>query len=40
MDFDSLEELEAYGQLPEHLTLVKKYKPMFEKMMVHDTVYN
>jgi hypothetical protein len=40
MEFDSLEELEAYGQLPEHLALVQKYKPFFEKMMVHDTVYN
>jgi len=40
MEFDTLEELEAYGQLPEHLALVKKYKPFFEKMMVHDTVYN
>ncbi len=40
MEFDTLEELEAYGQLPEHLALVKKYKPFFEKMIVHDTVYN
>lgn len=40
MEFDTLEELEAYGQLPEHLALVKKYKPLFEKMLVHDTVYN
>lgn len=40
MEFDTLEELEAYGQLPEHLALVKKYKPFFEKMLVHDTVYN
>lgn len=40
MEFDSLEELEAYGQLPEHIALVQKYKPMFEKMLVHDTVYN
>lgn len=40
MEFDTLEELEAYGQLPEHLALVKKYKPFFERMLVHDTVYN
>jgi len=40
MEFDTLEELEAYGQLAEHLALVKKYKPFFEKMLVHDTVYN
>ncbi len=40
MEFDSLEELEAYGQLPEHLALVQKYKPFFERMLVHDTVYN
>lgn len=40
MEFDSLEELEAYGKLPEHLALVKKYKPLFEKMLVYDTVYN
>lgn len=40
MEFDSLEELEAYGKLPEHLALVKKYKPSFEKMLVYDTVYN
>ncbi|WP_336965217.1 Dabb family protein [Chryseobacterium contaminans] len=40
MEFDSLEELEAYGQLPEHLALVEKYKPFFERMLVHDTVYN
>ncbi|MFT3920548.1 Dabb family protein [Cloacibacterium sp.] len=39
MEFDSLEELEAYGQLPEHLALVQKYKPFFEKMMVHDSIY-
>ncbi|MDV6168224.1 Dabb family protein [Flavobacterium sp. DG1-102-2] len=40
MDFDSLEDLEAYGQLKEHLALVAKYKPYFTKMMVHDTVYD
>lgn len=40
MEFDTLEELEAYGQLPEHLALVKKYKPFFERMLVYDTVYN
>ncbi|WP_213277723.1 Dabb family protein [Chryseobacterium indologenes] len=40
MEFDSLEELEAYGKLPEHLVLVQKYKPFFERMLVYDTVYN
>ncbi|WP_313384305.1 Dabb family protein [Chishuiella sp.] len=40
MEFDSLEELEKYGQLPAHLALVAKYKPYFEKMLVQDTVYN
>ena len=40
MQFDSLEELEAYGKLPEHLALVQQYKPFFEKMLVYDTVYN
>ncbi|MEF9480034.1 Dabb family protein [Chryseobacterium sp. RRHN12] len=40
MEFDSLEELEAYGKLPEHLALVQKYKPFFERMLVYDTVYN
>jgi len=40
MEFDTLEELEAYGKLPEHLALVQKYKPFFEKMLVYDTVYN
>ncbi|GEN74860.1 Dabb family protein [Chryseobacterium hagamense] len=40
MEFESLEALEAYGKLPEHLALVQEYKPYFEKMMVHDTVYN
>jgi len=40
MEFDSLEDLEAYGKLPEHIALVQKYKPYFEKMMVHDSVYN
>ena len=39
MEFDSLEELEAYGKLPGHLALVAKYKPYFERMMVHDSVY-
>jgi len=39
MEFDSLEELEAYGKLPEHLALVAKYKPFFDRMMVHDSVY-
>jgi hypothetical protein len=40
MEFDSLEELEAYGKLPEHLALVQKYKPFFERMLVYDTGYN
>ncbi|WP_294291600.1 Dabb family protein [uncultured Chryseobacterium sp.] len=40
MEFDSLEELEVYGKLPEHLVLVQKYKSFFERMLVHDTVYN
>lgn len=40
MEFDTLEELEAYGKLPEHLVLVQKYKPFFERMLVYDTVYN
>lgn len=39
MEFDSLEDLEAYGQLPKHLSLVAEYKPFFERMLVHDTVY-
>nr|WP_315396166.1 Dabb family protein [uncultured Sphingobacterium sp.] len=39
MEFDSLEELEAYGKLPQHLALVAKYKPYFDRMMVHDTVF-
>ncbi|WP_165826530.1 Dabb family protein [Chryseobacterium oncorhynchi] len=40
MEFDSLEELEAYGKLPEHLALVQQYKPFFDRMLVYDTVYN
>ncbi len=40
MEFDSLEELEAYGKLPEHLALVEKYKPFFDRMLVYDTAYN
>ncbi|WP_374463469.1 Dabb family protein [Chryseobacterium sp.] len=40
MEFDSLEELEAYGKLPEHLALVQKYKPFFDRMLVYNTVYN
>lgn len=40
MEFDSLEDLETYGKLPAHIALVEKYKPFFEKMMVHDSVYN
>ncbi|KKX47440.1 MULTISPECIES: Dabb family protein [Sphingobacterium] len=39
MEFDSLEELEAYGKLPQHLALVAKYKPYFDRMLVHDTVF-
>lgn len=39
MEFDSLEELEAYGKLPQHLALVAKYKPYFDRMMVHDSVF-
>ncbi len=39
MEFDSLEDLEAYGKLPEHLALVAKYKPFFVKMKVYDTAY-
>lgn len=38
MEFDSLEELEAYGKLPGHIALVNQYKPFFVKMMVHDSV--
>lgn len=40
MEFDSLEDLETYGKLDGHLALVAKYKPFFNKMMVHDSVYN
>ena len=40
MEFDSLEELEAYGKLPEHLALVETYKPFFDRMLVYDTAYN
>lgn len=40
MEFDSLEDLETYGKLGGHLALVAKYKPFFNKMMVHDSVYN
>ncbi|MFC0778829.1 Dabb family protein [Flavobacterium sp. HJSW_4] len=40
MEFDSLEDLETYGKLDAHLALVAKYKPFFNKMMVHDSVYN
>lgn len=40
MEFDSLDDLEAYGKLPEHLALVAKYKPYFTKMLVHDTRYD
>lgn len=39
MEFNSLEDLETYGKLPGHLALVAKYKPYFDRMMVHDTVY-
>lgn len=39
MEFDSLEDLETYGKLDAHLALVGKYKPFFNKMMVHDSVY-
>jgi hypothetical protein len=40
MEFDSIEDLETYGKLDGHLALVAKYKPFFNKMMVHDSVYN
>lgn len=40
MEFDSLEDLETYGKLDGHLALVAQYKPFFNKMMVHDSVYN
>lgn len=39
MEFDSLEDLEAYGKMPEHLALVAKYKLYFVKMKVYDTAY-
>jgi len=39
MEFDSLEDLETYGKMPEHLALVAKYKPYFIKMKVYDTAY-
>ena len=39
MEFKSLEDLEAYGKLPEHLALVAKYKPFIAKMLVYDTIY-
>ncbi|MFC6098220.1 Dabb family protein [Flavobacterium qiangtangense] len=38
MTFDSLEDLEAYGKLPEHLAIVKKYSVFWKKMQVHDSV--
>ncbi|MDN3672959.1 Dabb family protein [Flavobacterium branchiarum] len=39
MEFDSLQGLETYGKLPEHLELVAKYKPFFNRMAVHDSIY-
>jgi len=38
MTFDSLADLEAYGKLPKHLEIVKKYSVFWDKMMVHDSV--
>ena len=38
MTFDSLEDLETYGKLPEHLAIVKKYSVFWNKMQVHDSV--
>ncbi|AWG24925.1 hypothetical protein FK004_06605 [Flavobacterium kingsejongi] len=38
MEFDSLEDLEAYGKLPDHLDAIKKYSPYWERMIVHDAV--
>lgn len=38
MTFDSLEDLETYGKLPEHLAIVKKYSIFWDKMQVHDSV--
>ena len=38
MTFDSLEDLETYGKLPEHLAIVKKYSVFWDKMQVHDSV--
>ncbi|WP_437921255.1 Dabb family protein [Sphingobacterium sp. LRF_L2] len=39
MEFASLHDLEAYGKLPQHIALVEKYKPFFNRMLVHDSVY-
>ncbi|MBS7229440.1 Dabb family protein [Flavobacterium psychroterrae] len=38
MTFESLEDLETYGKLPEHLATVKKYSIFWDKMQVHDSV--
>ncbi|KFF04116.1 Dabb family protein [Flavobacterium reichenbachii] len=38
MTFDSLDDLETYGKLPEHLAIVKKYSVFWDKMQVHDSV--
>lgn len=38
MTFESLEDLETYGKLPQHLAIVKKYSVFWDKMQVHDSV--
>jgi len=38
IQFGSLEDLEAYGQLPTHLAAIKKYSVYWEKMIVHDSI--
>lgn len=38
MEFDSQEELDAYGKLPGHIALIQHYSQFWSKMAVHDSI--
>jgi len=38
MEFNSQDELDAYGKLPGHVKLIQEYSKFWNKMAVHDSI--
>jgi len=38
MEFDSQQDLDAYGKLPGHVKLIQEYSKYWSKMAVHDSI--